>query len=89
MMRWSSTRKLRNAAARIRADAKNVDIEHCKILALRKQCGTLDVAAAKYEETLVIKRHLYGKDARNTDLAAALHNLGIVYRQLGNLAVLR
>ena len=32
-----------------------------------------------------MKRHVYGADAKNTDLAGTLQNLGDVYRQRGNL----
>ena len=32
-----------------------------------------------------MKRHVYGADAKNTDLAATLGNLGVVYRQKINV----
>ena len=44
-----------------------------------KQRGNLDGAEAKYEEALEMKRHVYGADAKNTDLARTLENLTRVH----------
>ena len=37
-----------------------------------------------YEQSLEMKRHVYGPESKNTDLAETLHNLGLLEKMIGN-----
>lgn len=51
---------------------------------LETKLGNYGDARSYYEQSLEMKRHVYGTKAKNTDLAFTLNSLGLLEQKLGN-----